>query len=126
MDNRFVFASMFGVSDMDADRAQRLLAFEIGQDQRGDAVSVRSMLAQQGHDPEDVARLLMLVPPLDAVARLTRLMAGFVIDGEIAADPAAAARAALAHAGRVVTAAQMYPELGWLRRALAMLRRWRQ
>jgi hypothetical protein len=123
MQTRYVFATVFGVSETVMHRSSRLLKYEIGSDVRGRPVSVRTMLLQLGQDPEETARLLMLVEPLTAVGRLTRLVAGFMIDGEAAADPAAVARAALSYAGRVVTQAQAYPEINFLQRLLRRLRR---
>lgn len=122
MSAHYVFATVFGASDAVANRAAKLLAYELGRERSGGAVSVRVMLRRSGLDPDDAARDLMLIDPMAAVGRLTRLIGRFLIDGEAAADPAAAARAALAHAGRVVTQAQLHPELDLLLRLVGFFR----
>lgn len=116
------FAAVFGVSEAVTHRAGLLLAYELGRD-GGGPVSVATMLQRLDLDPDETALRLMLADPIDAVTRLTRMIARFTIDGEYAADAAAAARAALTYAGRVVDNAQLHPEIALLFKLFGALRR---
>ncbi|MGQ9371462.1 hypothetical protein [Azospirillum sp. ST 5-10] len=105
------------------ERAKRLLAFRLGTDAaHGSAVTVAAALGTGGQDPVQAARLLMHLPPLSAVEVMTDTLAAFAIDGEPCPDPAALARAALAHAGRAVSVRDVHPERVLVVRLLSVLR----
>ncbi len=107
-----MITTVVGWSETVEERARRLLRFEIGAEgPNGTPVTVATMLARCNYDPLEHARLLIVAPPLAAVKELTRIVGLFEIQGERCSDPAAMARAALSHAGRVVTHQELYPEL---------------
>ncbi|WP_029011141.1 hypothetical protein [Azospirillum halopraeferens] len=103
------------------ERATRLLAFRLGTTADGTPVTVAAAFAGRGRPAPHTARLLMHLPPLEAVQVLTHTLADFTIDGASCPDPAATARAALAHAGRAVTIADAHPERAFIARLLSFL-----
>lgn len=92
------------------ERAKRLLAFRLGTEEADRPVTVATLFVRRELDPVNTARYLMVLPPLDSVAALARILAGFVIDGQPCPGPAALARTALAYAGRAVDADALHPE----------------
>lgn len=111
-----------GWSEAVEERAKRFLACTLGTE-GGVPVTMADLLTRNEYDPVASARFLMIIPPLTALRELTRILAGIRIDGEPCPDPAAAARAALSHAGRAVAMHEIHPERQWLANLLAALLR---
>jgi hypothetical protein len=122
--SRIAFSAYYGVSEAVIERARRLLAFEIGSRRDGTPVTVAAMLVAADVDPQDWAQWLMIVDPMAAVGKLTDMIGRFLIDGEPAPDPAAVARAALSHAGRVVTWREAHPEVDFLQGLVRVVAGW--
>lgn len=93
------------------ERSKRLLSFQVGTEEGGGRpVRISTLFVRRNLDPVNTARYLMVLPPMQAVGELARLLSGCTIDGTPCPAPAAIARAALSHAGRVVDKAAMHPE----------------
>lgn len=105
-----VITAAAGWSEAVEERAKRFLDYIVGTEGSGAPVTVATLLARCQYDPVASARFLMLVPPLTAQREFARTVADVRIDGEPCPDPAAVARAALAHAGRAVALADIHPE----------------
>ncbi len=110
-----------GWSEAVEERAKRFLDFCPGTEDGGKPITMAVLFARCHHDPVASARFLMVIPPLTAQGELTRIITHFRIDGEPCPDPAAAARAALSHAGRAVAMHEIHPERQWLASLLAAL-----
>jgi hypothetical protein len=91
-----------GCTPVIAERARRLLKFELGHEGTGVPVTVATMFARCQADPAPTAEHLMRIPPRDAVDYLSDWIRSFCIDGETCPSPDMLARAALAYAGRAV------------------------
>lgn len=98
-----------GWSEAVEERAQRLLGHPVGTE-GGVPVDVLRLLERAGLDPVMTARLLMTLPPLDAVNALAVIVADCRIDGETCPDPLVVSRTALSAAGRAVDRAELHPE----------------
>lgn len=98
-----------GWSEAVESRAQRLLSYSAGWEPEG-PLDVGRLFERSGLDPVMTARLLMTVPPLDAVDALARIVAGCRIDGDVCPDPLAFSRDALSAAGRAVAREELHPE----------------
>lgn len=116
-----IITATAGWSPAVEERARRLLAFRLGDGEDGGPATVADAFAAAGRDPGHAARLLMLLPPLDAVEVLTGTLALFTIDGTPCPDPATFARTALSHAGRAVTLRDIHPERAALGALLRIL-----
>jgi len=108
-----------GWSEAVEERAKRFLGFVVGTEGDGLPITAATMLARCHLDPVTSARFLMLIPPQKAVRELTRIIAGFRIDGEPCPDPLATAQAALSFAGRAVTVDELHPERRWVANLIA-------
>ena len=94
------------------ERSKRLLSFQVGTEEDGGRpIRMSTLFARRDLDPVNTARYLMVLPPLQAVSELARLLSGCTIDGIPCPAPGAVARSALSHAGRVVDLEALYPEL---------------
>lgn len=107
-------------------RSRRFLGFEAGVEARGAPVTMATVLARLERDPVASARHLMLLPPLSAVDAVTAMLSQTSIDGEPCPDPDGVARAALAHAGRVVSLDDAHPERRVVAKVVAVLKRGRR
>ncbi len=104
------------------ERSKRLLSYQVGTEEGGGRpVRISTLFVRRDLDPVNTARYLMVLPPLQAIGELARLLSGCTIDDTPCPAPGAIARAALAYAGRAVDIDAIHPERRFVLSILAAL-----